>query len=71
MRNKKQEAAWCAGWIEAWNAQADSKGTCHKSESHDYDMDITSTSFDCCGFVVSDMAEGIEYCPGCGAKVVD
>ena len=68
---KGYEDGYCAGWLKAWNAQADSKRTCHKSESHDFDMDITPTSFDCCGFVVNDIADDMNYCPNCGAMVVD
>ena len=64
--NKKQEAAYCAGWITAWNAQADMKRTDGTEPGRL--VIIYGTCPECGGTYYWGKHN---YCPNCGAKVVE
>lgn len=79
MRNKKRTEAWCKGWVAGWNAQAEMKERTCRIETRDnlqddpIDGDVWLECSAC--HWQMEYADAptmpLNYCPNCGAKVID
>ena len=63
--NKRQDKAYCEGFLKAWNTLAGTRKTCN---FHDHVSDCAWCSE--CKAPIKFPAHP-NYCPNCGAKVVE